>query len=66
MKRNDVSLSNDLHRIEYEMSNWSSRLSAISEIDNWIVITDRSDTLQTDGNQDRSIYGDESVFLSSL
>jgi hypothetical protein len=46
------------------MSNDTTRLSAISEIDNDRIVIDRADTLQTDSNQDGSIYGNESVFLS--
>jgi hypothetical protein len=48
------------------MSNCRSRLSAISEIDKIIVVIDRSDTLQTDGNQDGSSYGDESVSIFTI
>jgi hypothetical protein len=54
----------DLRRIEEKIKHERrTRLSGISETDNGM---DRSDTLQTDGNQDGSIYGNASVFLSSL
>ena len=56
----------DLHGIEENMNSRRSRLSAISEIDkNSGMVMDRSDTLQTDNNQDGSICEDESVSLSS-